>query len=103
MAESQQGQLLYYLLAVQLDKLQRFWSPLRRNAAPVLGLFMEEGMVGYVTKSFPLADLTASVVNRQKSLWCVELSVGHKQYITDGGLVTALTAAHAFMSAEYTP
>ena len=52
MAESQLGQLLYYLLAVQLDRLQRFLSP-RRTAAPptpVLGLFMEEGMVGYVTK-----------------------------------------------------
>ena len=49
MTDSQLGQLLYYLLAVQLNRLQKHLSPMRRHVnspTPILGLFMDEGVVG---------------------------------------------------------
>ena len=112
MAESQLGQLL---LAVQLDRLKIF-EPTEKDCCPshaslrtIHGrrhgrLCHQEG-INTLELSVGRSHLLyiASVVNRQKSLRCVELSVGNKQHIGDGGLVTALKAAHSFMSAENTP
>ena len=48
--DSQIGQLLYYMLGVQLQRLQLFLSPMQRAAnytppSPLLGIFIEEGKV----------------------------------------------------------
>ena len=48
--DSQIGQLLYYLVGIQLKSLQLFLNPSTQQEdydqpMPVLGIFMEEGMV----------------------------------------------------------
>lgn len=48
--DSQIGQLLYYMLAIQLQRLQLFLTPSQRTInyplpSPLLGVFIEEGKV----------------------------------------------------------
>ena len=102
MAESQLGQLLYYLLD-SVGQITKILEPTEKECCPSHASLRTRGDQYFRTFRWQISLVVASVVNRQKSLWCVELSVGHKQHITDGGLVTALKAAHAFMSVEYTP
>ena len=71
---TQVGQLLYYLVAVQLSQIQQYLSPLKgpNDTLPtdVLGLFMEQGKVCY----FKLY-LSSTTLSRKLTKCCLAVCV----------------------------
>ncbi len=113
---SQIGQLLYYMVGVQLRRLQLFLAPNTEDQgttppSPLLGVYMEEGMVQdtnwlmwhifYCSVLIQITCVVALACRQAPGAWKIRLLLGEARHFADGALVDTVRLVQQFMSADY--
>ena len=118
-ADSQIGQLLYYMLGVQLQRLQLFLSPSQRAVnytppSPLLGIFIEEGKVHYIyiyksdkalqiSYSLQIAPVVSMVTHSSPGSlgeWVIQMKTGRQERLCGKSLRGTMGIVHQALSQQ---